>query len=201
MPVEVLTVCTGNIVRSPLSELYLRLHLADLPVHVTSAGTHARPGDGMTGEARQIAAELGVPADQIEGHGAQRLTEGVVARRDLVLAMTREHRKAVVELDPSLLRRTFTIREFTRLSPQVTDAELRAAAADAGDDPHARVAAALALVGAVRGTVDVPADLTDDDVLDPAGRSWDTYEESMRQLLPAVEEVSRVMRAALTTGE
>ena len=37
MPIEILTVCTGNIVRSPLSELYLRLLLADLSVDLVSS--------------------------------------------------------------------------------------------------------------------------------------------------------------------
>lgn len=198
MPIQLLTVCTGNIVRSPLSELYLRLLLADLPVEVASAGTHPRPGEAMTDQACEIASELGIPAAEIEAHQAQRLTEPLVAGRDLVLAMTRAHRKTVVELDPTLLRKTFTVLEFARLSRHVTDAELRDAATDAGDDDRARFEAALARVLAVRGTVDAPGDPAEDDVLDPAGRSWNTYETSMSQLLPAVEEVARVIRAALT---
>lgn len=198
MPIEILTVCTGNIVRSPLSELYLRLLLADLPVEVASAGTQPRPGEAMTEQACEIATELGIPAAQVDAHAAQRVTEPVLAGRDLVLAMTRAHRKAVVELDPSLLRTTFTILEFTRLSLHVTDAEIRDAATDAGDDPQARFRAALARVLSVRGTVDAPGDPAEDDVLDPAGRSWSTYETSMSQLLPAVEEVARVIRAALS---
>ena len=96
MPIEILTVCTGNIVRSPLSELYLRLLLADLPVEVASVGTRPRPGEAMTEQACEIAAELGIPAAEIEAHQAKRLTEPVLAGRDLVLAMTRAHRKAVV---------------------------------------------------------------------------------------------------------
>ena len=199
MPIEILTVCTGNIVRSPLSELYLRLLLADLPVEVASAGTQPRPGEAMTEHACEIAAELGIPAAEIEAHQAKRLTEPVLAGRDLVLAMTRAHRKAVVELDPSLLRKAFTILEFARLSRHVTDAEIHEAATDAGNDPRARFQAALARVLSVRGTVDAPADPAEDDVLDPAGRSWNTYETSMSQLLPAVEEVARVIRSALVS--
>ena len=80
----------------------------------------------------------------------------------------------------------------------MTDAEIHEAATDAGDDPRARFQAALARVLSVRGTVDAPGDPSEDDVLDPAGRSWNTYETSMSQLLPAVEEVARVIRAAVT---
>ena len=199
MPIEILTVCTGNIVRSPLAEQYLRLTLAGLDVHLASAGTQPRPGEGMTEPAREIAADLGIPAAEIAAHQAQRLTESAIAGRDLVLAMSRSHRKAVVERDPSMLRRAFTVRELARLAEHVTDAELREAATDAGTDPTARLRAALDRVIAVRGTVDAPADPTDDDVLDPAGRSWTTYETSMRQLLPALDEVARVIRAALAS--
>lgn len=197
MPIEILTVCTGNIVRSPLAEQYLRLTLTGLHVHLTSAGTQPRPGEGMTEPAREIAADLGIPTAEIAAHQAKRVTERAVAGRDLVLTMSRAHRKAVVELDPSLLRRAFTAREFARLAEHVTDAELREATTDAGIDPHTRVRAALDRVIAVRGTVDAPADPSDDDVLDPAGRSWTTYKTSMRQLLPALDEVARVIRTAL----
>lgn len=197
MQVRILTVCTGNIVRSPLAEQYLRHQLAGAPIRVTSVGTSARAGEAMTNHAQRIAADLGVPTAEYVGHGARRLTERDAAAPDLVLAMTRAHRKAVVELDPRRLRSTFTVREFARLAEQVPDPEVADAAASAGADPRARLRAALARVAAVRGTVDPPADPADDDVLDPAGRSWNTYETSMRQLLPATDEVVRVIRAAL----
>lgn len=197
MPIAILTVCTGNIVRSPLAEQYLRLHLAGLNVQVASAGTQPRLGEGMTRPAREIAADLGIPTTEVAAHRAQWLAEGLAQGRDLVVAMTRAHRQTVVELDPTLLRRAFTVREFARLSAHVTDAELRACATDAGADPHARVRATLARVAAVRGTVELAGDPADDDVLDPAGRSWTTHETSMGQLIPALEEVTRVIRATL----
>ena len=36
----------------------------------------------------------------------------------------------------------------------------------------------------------------DDDVIDPYGRSWQTYERSAAQLVPALDEVVRVLRVA-----
>lgn len=202
MPLEILTVCTGNIVRSPLSEQYLRLQLAGLPVTVASAGTGPREGDRMTAEALEIAAELGIPTAESQAHGARRLTEAVVATPSLILTATRAHRAAVVELNPARLRSTFTLREFARLSVHVSDDELADAAASAdstaGDDAaEVRLRAVLARILAVRGTVDPPADPLEDDVLDPAGRSWNSYVASMEQLLPATDEVVRVIRLTL----
>jgi protein-tyrosine phosphatase len=36
----------------------------------------------------------------------------------------------------------------------------------------------------------------DDDVIDPYGRSWQTYELSAAQLTPALEQVVRVLQSA-----
>ncbi len=43
-PFKILTVCTGNICRSPLAEGLLRKVLRGLPVEVSSAGTGALVG-------------------------------------------------------------------------------------------------------------------------------------------------------------
>jgi protein-tyrosine phosphatase len=42
-----------------------------------------------------------------------------------------------------------------------------------------------------------PARTQDDDVIDPYRRDRAVYEESASQLIPAVDEVARVLRAAL----
>src|SRR5690606_12746543 len=48
---NILTVCTGNICRSPLAEAVLASRLADLDLRVHSAGTQALVGHGMPPEA------------------------------------------------------------------------------------------------------------------------------------------------------
>ncbi|MCC7128594.1 MAG: hypothetical protein IT192_07250, partial [Microbacteriaceae bacterium] len=45
---RILTVCTGNICRSPLAEALLAKELKGLPVAVESAGTGAIDGDRAT---------------------------------------------------------------------------------------------------------------------------------------------------------
>lgn len=190
----ILVVCTGNICRSPMGELLLRARLGGL-VRVHSAGTHALVDHGMTEPALRLAVRMGAAEPDAGAHRARLLAESMLAETDLVLTMTREHRSYVVQLLPSMLRRTFTLREFARLAEGMPDAEVAAAAASAGADPHARLQALARAVGERRGLV--MGSPEDDDVIDPYRRSQDTYELSASQLSPAVDEAARVIRAAL----
>ena len=194
---EVLTVCTGNICRSPLAEQLLRLHLAPLDATVSSAGTRGLRAAPMTPEALALADQLGVPAADSTRHRSRFLIEGMLTSPDLIITMTREHRRMVAELAPSRMRSTFTAREFARLAAEVTDDEIRDAADKAAvQTPSARVRAAGALVASRRGMVLPPDKPEDDDVIDPYGRSWKTYELSAEQMTPALAEVVRVLAAA-----
>lgn len=190
----ILTVCTGNICRSPMGEILLHTRLRNLGVKVHSGGTHALVDHEMTEQAQQLAVANGADANEAAAHRARLLTEKMLAESDLVLTMAREHRSYVVQLSPALLRRTFTVREFARLAATLTDDEVRSGLANAGADAGARLRALAQLVGGQRGMV--PADPDNDDVIDPYRRSQTTYELSTSQLVPAVAEVERVVRAA-----
>ncbi|MFA4841512.1 MAG: hypothetical protein WC580_07375, partial [Agrococcus sp.] len=116
---RILIVCTGNICRSPLAVQLLRARLAPaFPEHdtsvveVTSAGTVAIDGHQMEPAAIREAARLG--AAGAREHRARRLLPEQIERADLVIAMAREHRDAVVGPIPRARRRTFTLIELTR---------------------------------------------------------------------------------------
>jgi protein-tyrosine phosphatase len=193
---EVLTVCTGNICRSPLAEQLLRRDLPEQAV-VTSAGTRGLRSAPMTPEALALADQLGIPTADSTAHRSRFLTEQHLLAPDLIITMTRDHRRMVAELAPSRMRSTFTAREFARLAADITDEEIRDAAGKApAQTPGARVRAAAALVASRRGMVLPPEKPDDDDVIDPYGRSWKTYELSAAQLTPALIEVVRVLNAA-----
>lgn len=194
---EILTVCTGNICRSPLAAQLLATRLADLDVAVSSAGARAREGMPMTPEAAALAVDRGVDPARTAAHGARYLTPAHVRGADLVLAMARDHRREIVELDPSRLRSAFTAREFARLAADVSDDEVRAATAAAGADPQERFAAALTVIAGRRGITLPPASPDDDDVVDPYGRSAETYERSAAELEPGLVAVERIVRIAL----
>jgi len=195
---SVLTVCSGNICRSPLAEQVLRARLADVAVSsapriaFSSAGTFAGEGDRMPAEAAALSVRYG---GDPSAHRARYLTEQMVAGADLVLAMARSHRREIVELVPRKVGVTFTLREFARLSADLTDAQIAAAAAR-GTSLRSGLAEVVALVASRKGQSGVPVSAEDDDVIDPYRRSDATYERSAGQLVPAADEVARVLRAA-----
>ncbi|WP_210481929.1 low molecular weight phosphatase family protein [Naasia sp. SYSU D00948] len=189
---SILTVCSGNLCRSPLAEQLLRARLADVPgVVVASAGTVARDGDAMTPQAQALSRRFG---GDPSAHAARYLVEPHVAQAGLVLAMAREHRAQAVTLHPRASRRTFSLREFARLTHGLTADDL--ARIDALPGPAARLAALVDAVAAKRGFVEMPEDPADDDIVDPYRRSDATYERSAQQLVPAVERAAAVLRRA-----
>lgn len=195
---QVLTVCTGNVCRSPVAEVLLKARLGKLGATVSSAGTRGLRDSPMTPEAQRLAAQLGGAGADISAHRSRFLQEGMLQQPDLIITMTRDHRREVAELAPSRLRSTFTVREFARLAQDLTDDDIREAADGAGTDLSARVRAMGALVASRRGLVMPAPNPEHDDVIDPYRRSWGTYVLSGSQLTPALGEVERVLRAALT---
>ena len=194
---EVLTVCTGNICRSPFAEVILRDELGTSGITAASAGMRALVDEPMTPEAAALARAYGVPGDLIDAHRARWLNEAHLRTPALVLAMTREHRRAVVELAPAATRRTFTVRELARLAAHVSDDDARAVADAAGTDPRARLDALLAHLISVRGEIESPADPTLDDVVDPYRRDWEVYEQMASELMPALGETVRLLDFAV----
>ena len=200
-PFTILTVCTGNICRSPLVEMLLRKVLHGLPVVVHSAGTQALVGRPMTEQNCIIAEELGV--QQVDDHRARLLKTDYLREADLVLVLTREHRAAVVEMLPRASRRVFTLREFSRITEAADVAELgpvaeAALGVDATGDAERveRLRAAVELVAQMRGSVPPPEELADDDVADPYRQSDEVYARSARQIITAVNPAGRFLRGA-----
>ncbi|MBF4457413.1 MULTISPECIES: arsenate reductase/protein-tyrosine-phosphatase family protein [unclassified Pseudoclavibacter] len=215
MSFRILTVCTGNICRSPLAEQLLRDGLRDLPgVTVESAGTGALVGSGMPQQALALAAQYGVT--DAEAHISRQLTEDIARGAGLVLALSRDHRQRIVELAPSVVRRTFTLREFAHIASQVTAEDLEesyeapgashgsrrsrrealegatdgaGSGASEQDIVAAALAAAVAAAAPLRGLVAPLENAADYDVVDPFRRSDETYQRSGRELVPAAETI------------
>lgn len=191
----ILTVCTGNVARSPLAAQLLRFELGDLPsVRVHSAGTGALVGAPMMPQSKVIATRLGVPATA--EHTARQLTERDVLEADLVLAMSREHRRSSVELTPKALRKAFTVREFARLASALPLGALEIHAPMLTDDVADRLRAAVETVASMRGGLPPLDDPRHDDVIDPYRQSDAVYEQSAGQLTPAVRAVSALLHRA-----
>ncbi|MDP9459033.1 MAG: protein-tyrosine-phosphatase [Actinomycetota bacterium] len=169
--ITVLLVCTGNICRSALGERFGRAYLhealgaAAADVHLASAGTRARSGSGMHPDTAPVLEGLGGdPA----GFTARQLEAAMVTDADLVLTLTREHRRTVLELAPRALSRTFTLREAAALLDVLDGAR------PAGEGFGDRARALVATLAAARGRRSGGAD---DDIADPMGRPVDAHQE------------------------
>ena len=200
--VRILTVCTGNICRSPVAERLLQAGL-DQAVPggfvVTSAGTRALVGEPIQPPSADIVRTFGGNA---EGFAARQLTSKILRGVDLVLTMTSGHRGEVLQLDASLLKRTFTIREFARMLDVLDE---RAAAApdgaeEAAHDGGDRLAANAAFwrglparAAAVRH-LSLPADSSENDIIDPYRRGPEVYHQMEDELAPAIVSILRHAR-------
>ncbi|KRC40029.1 MULTISPECIES: low molecular weight protein-tyrosine-phosphatase [Oerskovia] len=96
-----MTVCTGNICRSPMAEIVLRdrFEAAGLGgrVVVDSTGISSEEhGNPVDRRARRVLAEHGY--DTGEGHHARQVRPSDVVSRDLVLPMTSQHARALRRL-------------------------------------------------------------------------------------------------------
>ena len=172
----VLFVCTGNICRSPVAERLFQSRISlDSDVAVSSAGTGALVDWEIDRPSALALRELGVAP---EGHTGRRLTTALVRESDVILTAERAHRAAVVRMEPSAARRTFTIREFGRLAEAVPlISEI--------DDPDA-LRSRVAEIAAQRGLVSAPGGA--DDIGDPFGADTDTARRTAAQISDAVDE-------------
>ena len=173
-----LFVCTGNICRSPIAERLFRARIdATAPVVVASAGTAGLDGYPMDAPSALALRELGGNPD---GHVARRLTPAMVARADLILAATTQHRSVIVQSDPPAFRRTFTLREFARLS----------ATLGLGARPVATDALVMRVeeVAHRRGLAD-PAAPGADDIADPFGAPLKAARQCAEQISSALDAV------------
>ena len=113
---HILFVCTGNICRSPTAERLAAAAAGRDPIpdfRASSAGTRAVIGHPVHPESARVLQDLGGdPA----GFAARQLTARIAADADLVLALTKAHRDAVLELAPRQLHRTFTLTEAAQLT-------------------------------------------------------------------------------------
>ncbi|MBB3083222.1 low molecular weight phosphatase family protein [Geodermatophilus sabuli] len=187
---RLLFVCTGNICRSAAAERLARRQLEALlgaaaaSVLVHSAGTRAAVGSAIHPDSASVLRRLGGDDEQFT---ARRLRRQMVTEADLVLTMTREHRQAVLGLEPRALSRTFTLREAADLV-RLLDAP-PGTTRTAGDGGPRGLALRMAAARRLRTSS------AEDDIVDPMGGPPEAHRragESIAECLgPVLDHVVR----------
>ena len=169
-PLKVLFVCTANICRSPYMELTAR-HLAgnDPTLEFASAGTHGFTDEPMNQPMVEV---LHPGTTGYDDFRSRRLTSADLEWADIVLTAEASHRQFILDDNPVLFRKVFTLGQFIE------------AVADIGAGVHGRE-----LLGELqqrRGPA--TADL---DVADP-------YRRGNKAARTAADHIDQLLRAAVT---
>jgi protein-tyrosine phosphatase len=132
-PYRVMTVCTGNICRSPMAEVVLvdrfaRAGLADVVVVDSTGISDEEHGNPIDRRAARVLAAHGYP---VPAHRARRARREDLAARDLVLAMTASHARALRAMVPDAASRVRMYRSFDPAAPAPAPAAAPAAAGPA----------------------------------------------------------------------
>jgi protein-tyrosine phosphatase len=182
---------------------------------VRSAGTRAMVGSPIQPLSAEIVNMYG---GTDKGFAARQLTPKILRDTDIVLTMTSKHRGEVLQLDASLLKRTFTIREFARMLEALEQRDAGASVAGpaapagghmaAGQMPGGQMAGVRTNTTPDAGTLwrglparlasvrhlALAADSADNEVIDPYKRSPEVYRQMEDELAPAILTILRYAR-------
>ena len=107
---HVLFVCTGNTCRSPMAAALLNAEAAARTAHIkaSSAGLFANDGAPMSDGARRALSALDVMPPT---HAAQNVSEELVKKADVIVAMTAGHAMQLLMRHPDAATRIVTFSE------------------------------------------------------------------------------------------
>ncbi|WP_139005317.1 low molecular weight phosphatase family protein [Arthrobacter crystallopoietes] len=187
--IRILTICTGNVCRSPMAERLLQQKLDQIRpgvFDVRSAGIQALVNSPMDTRAAGLLHVLGASSD---GFAARQLHESHLADVDLVLAMSIEHRDRILNLMPRLLKRTFTVRELARMIDALeADPDTEIPGGTSNEEVEYRWKRLPHLAALKRYQARAAAQ-SEDEIVDPYRREDSVYQQMVRDLVPAVERL------------
>jgi len=110
---NILFVCTGNTCRSPMAEALFRSILEaegyDGKYTCSSAGVYAFEGDNASYEAIEAMKDFGL---DISKHYARVLDYDMIREAYIVLTMTKDHKRMILDVFPEAADKVFTLKEY-----------------------------------------------------------------------------------------
>jgi protein-tyrosine phosphatase len=105
---RILTLCTGNICRSPIAEFALR---NKLPKYIiSSAGLSAVVGSNVNRDSAMAAGHLGL---EVQEHSARQFTRKIGAEADLILLMDQSHLEEIHNNFPNFSAKCFLFKHHS----------------------------------------------------------------------------------------
>ena len=187
MSVRILTVCTGNICRSPYAHLALQHGLDAVrpgAFEVTSAGTHAMVGNPVDRGSASILEDRGVDTS---GFAARQVSERMLADIDIVLPLEVAHRKLVLSYSPRHLKRAYTLKELARLLDAAGERTPWSERLAGLTTPEERWAALPSHLARERGLSRVADGV--DDIADPYRQPQEVFDAMAAEVDTAVERI------------
>ncbi|KNF09728.1 protein-arginine-phosphatase YwlE [Gottschalkia purinilytica] len=119
---KILFVCTGNTCRSSMAEgLFkdmLKKAKKENNIEVLSAGIFALPNQPASEQAIIVMRDENI---DISKHRSKQLTSEMINDVDYIFAMTRGHKQAILQVDPSSDKKIFTLKEYIGESGDIAD--------------------------------------------------------------------------------
>lgn len=182
-PARIMTICTGNICRSPYGERVFQMYFDVEDVLVTSAGTGAVVGSDMVDDVRAL---LPAQADSTP-HVAAALEPAHLEDSDIVFTMTRTHRSDAVKQLPRSVKKVFTLREAARLIMATPELETPSDPVDGFKNLAEHLQPLRGLHPQTDG----------DDVADPYKLGQDAYRRMKHEMDPALAVIVRYVTGQL----
>lgn len=184
---HILFVCTGNTCRSPLAEGMLRMmaQREQVDLEVRSAGVSAVDGAPISRNSGTILQELGFQGIM----RSSTLAEENMNWADVILTMTVNHKRTVIQRHPGAVDKVFTLKEYVEDDPGILAAiqEREQLAAEIQMKAALSQAVSSEELSRIRQLEDA---IPDYDISDPFGGSLDSYrvtaseiEQSLTKLL------------------
>ncbi|MGI5824366.1 MAG: low molecular weight protein arginine phosphatase [Bacillota bacterium] len=113
---RLLIVCTGNTCRSPMAAALARKYMPW--AEVISAGTATVAGLPASIGAMDAMQQMGL---SIDDHASRPVNQYLLEEADLILTMTEEHKKAILNFMPETADKVFTLGEFAGTAVSIPD--------------------------------------------------------------------------------